>query len=355
MENTKNKEFFREENEFKYFIGVDVAKNKLDLFNTLDQKHQTIENRQEALEQYIAALRGRLSVHENNVLVVIDLTGGYEKLCLNTFYDSNFKNIILAEGLKVRNFKKSLKNNGAKTDRLDCMLLVEYGKCFYHSLPLYKPQDKDRVKVTQLYSRIENLKEIIQREKNRLKQPNILRIVEIGIENQLKFLTEETEVLKREILTIIENNRELKVIYDTLMGQRGIGNELALFFIAKLRELGKIERKQLSSICGLAPVPHDSGKMSGHRYANGGRRDLKSKLYFCAMNLIRFDETFKNKLNDFLERGKSKKLSLVALARKKIVILNAVVRNELGKLNSDSIGDCDGKFTGTRSQFQNKN
>jgi transposase len=205
----------------------------------------------------------------------------------------------------------------------------------------------------------EDLKESIQKEKNRLKQPNLLSIMKVSIQKQLKFLMEETEILKDEVLKIIQNNKELNIIYNSLINQKGIARELALFLIAKLKELGKIERKQLSAICGLAPVACDSGKIKGHRYTIGGRKEaqsrkmiglpnhfslsvcevpndrreyeIKSKLYFHAMNLIRFDPRFKNKLNSFVIRGKNKKLALVALARKQIIILNAIVRNELKK------------------------
>jgi hypothetical protein len=67
--------------------------------------------------------------------------------------------------------------------------------------------------------------------------------------------------------------------YNTLINQKGVVIELALFLIAKLKELSKVERKQLSSICGLAPIPNDSGKIKGHRYINGGRREIKGRLY----------------------------------------------------------------------------
>jgi transposase len=165
---------------FKYFIGIDVAKYKLDLYDTVTDSHKTIKNTEEELLNYINNIIKNMNdngVNINETLIVIDLTGGYEKLTLNTFYNNNFKNIILAEGLKVKNFKKSTKNNGAKTDKLDCIALIEYAKHFQNNINLYKPQNEDRELITQLYNRIEDLKEIIQQEKNRIKQPNLLSIM----------------------------------------------------------------------------------------------------------------------------------------------------------------------------------
>jgi transposase len=157
---------------FKYFIGIDVAKYKLDLYDTITDSYRTIKNNEEDLSNYISNIAKNINdnaIDIDKMLVIIDLTGGYEKLCLSVFYSNGFKNIILAEGLKVKNFKKSIKNNGAKTDKLDCLTLIEYGKHFQNNINLYNPQSEDRYLITQIYNRIEDLKESIQREKNRLK------------------------------------------------------------------------------------------------------------------------------------------------------------------------------------------
>jgi hypothetical protein len=159
---------------FKCFIGIDVAKYKLDLYDTITNSHKTIKNNKEDILNYISSVNESIKVknnvgntnniinntndneiNTNEILIIIDLTGGYEKLTLNTFYNNNFKNIILAEGLKVKNFKKSLKNNNAKTDKLDCLTLIDYGKHFHNKISLYSPQSEDRELINQLYNWIE--------------------------------------------------------------------------------------------------------------------------------------------------------------------------------------------------------
>ncbi len=104
---------------------------------------------------------------------------------------------------------------------------------------------------------------------------------------------------------------------------------MALFLLVRIRELGKIKRKQLTSIVGLAPIANQSGNFTGHRYIRGGRKEIRSKLFLCVLNMIRFNENIKNKINAFYNRGKNKKVAILTLARKKIVILNAKVRNAL--------------------------
>ena len=110
---------------------------------------------------------------EDDILVVIDLTGGYEKQIVNTFYEKGYINVLLAEGLKVKNFSKSTKYNRAKTDKMDAFILVEYGKMFYKTLKLYESIEINREEITNIYGRVEDLKEELQRERTRLKAPII--------------------------------------------------------------------------------------------------------------------------------------------------------------------------------------
>jgi predicted regulator of Ras-like GTPase activity (Roadblock/LC7/MglB family) len=105
--------------------------------------------------------------------------------------------------------------------------------------------------------------------------------------------------------------------------------EIALFLLSILPELGKAERRQITNISGLAPQPKESGTLKQHRYIQGGRREIKKVMYFCVMNMIRFDKPYKKKLDEFVIRGKNKKVALCALARKKIIILNAIVKKQL--------------------------
>lgn len=138
--------------------------------------------------------------------------------------------------------------------------------------------------------------------------------------NNIKHLEEEIETLKQHLLNeIIKKNKRLNLIYNTLLKEKGIGEELALFLLIKVKELGIIERRQLTSICGLAPIANESGHYTGHRYVRGSRKEIRSKLFLCIMNMSRFDEEIKNKINSFVHRGKSKKVALLSLARTKIV------------------------------------
>ncbi len=318
--------------EYKNFIGIDVAKDKFDIYNDINGEYKTVLNQKSNIGDicdYIEELINKENVKKEEILVVIDLTGGYEKEITNIFYARGYTNILLAEGLKVKNFSKSTKYNRAKTDKQDSYILAEYGKKFYKELKLFSPMAETREKVIRVYNRIEDLKDLVKRETTRYKAPNIDNdiILKESIAKNIECLKNEIKRLKQYMLNTIQENRELSIIYNTLIKEKGIGEEIALFLLIRIRELGIIERKQLTSICGLAPIANDSGTLSGHRYVRGGRKEIRSKLFLCLMNMYRFDDETKNRINSLIKRGKSKKVAFLSLARKKIVILNAKVRD----------------------------
>jgi transposase len=318
---------------FNFYVGIDVGRYKLDLYDTINNQQKLIKNKEEDIINYIDYLSKSI-IEKDEVLITIDLTGGYEKTITHLLFQNGFKNIVLADGFKVKNFTKSTRHNRAKTDAVDCKILIEYSKYFItqNQLDFYTPLDEDRELITQLYGRVENLKDNLQKEKNHLKQPNLLPFTKKMIIENISFLEKQISDLKDEIKRIINSNEEIKIIYNSLIAEKGIKDEISLFLIVKLKELGKIQRKQLASICGVAPISHDSGKsVRGHRYVKGGRKDIKSKLYFCVLSMIRYNTQFKNKMAEFVSRGKNKKVALIALARKLITQLNAMVRNALQK------------------------
>ena len=329
-ENENNNIINDNKTNYKYFIGIDVAKDKLDIFNTITGEYKTLKNNEESILKYVNDIDKNL---KKETLIIIDLTGGYEKKVVNIFYKNDYS-IITAEGLKVKNFSRTTKYNRAKTDKKDAEILVEYGKHFYNKLSLYTPKDDTREYITDIYNRILNYKLILQQEKNRIKQPNLSKVMKISILETIDFINNQIRTLKQEIKEVINKTKDkndLLLIYNTLINQEGISEELGLFLLIKLKELGKVERKQLTSISGLAPIPYDSGTIKGHRYVRGGRKEIRSKMYFMAMNMLRFNKEYKNKMNNMVSKGKNKKVIIVALARKKLITLNAIIRDVLIK------------------------
>jgi transposase len=315
----------------KNFIGVDVSKSKLDLWLMREGKEETgqsISNSKESLEKFTETL-GLKKMTPLNTVLVIDLTGGYERLAVDTLWAGGYHRIILAEGRKVKNFGSSLKHNGAKTDRVDAKTLAFYGKTFLPYLKLYEPPEPNRRTLKELYARVEDLKLLTQQEKNRLKAPALNSLVKEGIERHLKMLREEMEGLEEIMDGIIKGDRELRTIHEFLNGQKGIKGKTARALMNLLPELGKVGRQRIAAISGTAPRSNDSGTLHGYRHTGGGRPALKKALFMCVLSQIRYNEEYKRKMAEMVGRGKCKMQCLGALMRKFIVVLNGKLRDEL--------------------------
>jgi transposase len=345
-----------------------------------------------------------------NTLIAIDLTGGYEVLVRDIFYNRKDikKDIILCEGFKVKNYKRSIKHNRAKTDRIDSKVLVDYVKQNLDNLTIYSQLDKTRQEIKSLFQIMQNLKQIRQQELNRLKQPSIINdnetitfnnsyssngynndndndnnnnkdrdskdnnrtnngnpnngnkdnnntnnnnntndnnnyniksnainnasnsLIRETIKEHIEYLSSKIELLTNRILELIESNKEIKIIYDVIINKKGYGINLAIFLIANLQELGKIKRKQLVNLSGLAPITNSSGTFEGHRYLKGGRIEIKSLLYLITMNQLRNNKDIRTKYNNLKnKKHKPSKTAILHIARTNIIKLNAIIRNKL--------------------------
>lgn len=300
---------------FKSFIGIDVSKAKLDIFFAKDNKYKQIQNDQKTIKKLIETIETN-----DDILVVIDLTGGYEAIAVDTFFEANF-HVHRAEGRRIKAFMKSL-GQLAKTDKIDAKMLALYGEKMQENLNLYTPKQKEEIKIKAFVMRIADLKENLQKEKNRYQAPNN-KFVKKSILKHIKWLEKDLLLIEKEIDNEIKNNQSLSTKRDVITSQKGIGNKTAIILLALLPELGNVNRRQIAAIAGVAPYAKDSGTLSGHRFIKGGRKDIKKALFICALVAIRYDENLKTFYEKLTAKGKKKMVAIVAVMRKIIIILNA--------------------------------
>lgn len=298
------------------FIGIDVSKYKLDIFNSKTCEFITIDNTKAAIRKYIRALG--LS---EDLYLIIDLTGGYEALCVNELYLKGYK-IIRAEGRKVKAFARAL-GISAKTDKIDASILAQYGEKCFNSLRLYKPYNNQ---IKKLVMRLSDIKQLLQQEKNRLKAPDNMQIVTRSIKQLIKIYEKEITKLENEIETIIENDEELKKKYKLLLEQKGIGKKVAYILLGLLPELGYLNRRQVAALAGVAPFARDSGTINGYRRTGIGRIDVKKALFITALVAIKCDEKMNLFYTNLTARGKKKMVAITATMRKIIITLNAKIK-----------------------------
>lgn len=297
----------------KTFIGIDVSKYKLDIFNSSTGEFVEIDNSKAEIRKYIRAL-----VLSEDLYVIIDLTGGYEALCVNEFYAKGFK-VIRAEGRKVKSFARALGIN-AKTDKIDAHILAQYGEKCFESLRLYKPYNNQ---IKKLVMRLGDIKLLLQQEKNRLKAPDNMPIVTKSIKLFISVYEKEIKTLETEIEALIKQDAVLAKKYALMTEQKGIGKKVAFILLGLLPELGYLNRRQIAALAGVAPFAKDSGTLSGYRRTRTGRTDVKKALFIAALVAVKHDKKLSAFYTDLTGRGKKKLVAITAVMRKIIIILNA--------------------------------
>ena len=298
------------------FIGIDVSKYKLDIFNSKTGEFVEIDNTKAAIRKYIRALE-----MSEDLYIIIDLTGGYEALCVNEFYVKGY-NIIRAEGRKVKAFARAL-GISAKTDKIDANILAQYGEKCFNTLRLYQPYNNQ---IKKLVMRLSDIKQLLQQEKNRLKAPDNMQIVTRSIKQLINIYEKEIAKLENEIEIIIENDEELRKKYKLLLEQKGIGKKVAYILLGLLPELGYLNRREIAALAGVAPFARDSGTINGYRRTGTGRVDVKKALFIAALVAIKYDEKMNLFYTNLTSRGKKKMVAVTATMRKIIISLNAKIK-----------------------------
>ena len=239
-------------------------------------------------------------------------------MCVNMFYDKGFK-VIRAEGRKVKNFARAM-GITAKTDTIDAKLLADYGEKCFERLRLYTPYDSS---IKKLVMRLSDLRDIAQKEKNRLKAPDNAPIVIKSIQTLLKVYEKEIAKLEEHIEEVIENNEILKKKYKLLLEQKGIGKKVAFTLLGLLPELGYLNRREIAALCGVAPFAKDSGTINGYRRTQSGRSEVKKVLFIAALVVIRYDDKYRFIYEQLISRAKPKMVAITAIMRRLITCLNA--------------------------------
>lgn len=303
---------------FKEFIGIDVSKDKLDTYNSRTGELIQVVNSVEAIEAFISTV-----TFSDDLLVVIDLTGGYEAACVNAFCDAGF-HVHRAEGRRVKPFMKAM-NQKAKTDNIDAFGLAKYGEKMQENLMLYTPPRKS---IKQQAERLSDLKKMLQAEKNRYQAPAQSASILMDIKEHIEFLERKISAIEAEIRQIVADDELMSKLYEVITSFKGVGDKTAMTLLAFLPELGTVNRRKVAALAGLAPFAKDSGKMTGYRTTKGkgGRPQLKNMLFLCAMTAVKWDVKMKAFYQKLCAKGKKAKVALTAVMRKMLIAINAEVK-----------------------------
>jgi transposase len=211
----------------------------------------------------------------------------------------------------------------AKTDAVDARVLAEMGRSL--GLRLTAPLDPPRRRLAELVARREDIVRAAAAEANRLPQVREA-FVKRDIRDHLASLKRRRLVLEKEIAAQTRASEALARLDARLRTASGVGPVIAATLIACLPELGDLDRRAIASLSGLAPHAHDSGHRKGKRKVWGGRAEVRRALYLAAFVASRRDPELKAFRKRLIAAGKPLKVALIAVARKLLTILNAMIR-----------------------------
>lgn len=305
---------------YQYFIGIDISKNDFAVAVYGENKSNTYPNNKEGFENFFYNKESILK----NSLVILETTGGYE-LELIHFLQARQCFIHRSNTRKVKHFIRSF-GRLAKTDSIDAQALAQYGHERHQSLELF--QVNSQQKLLKLVQRRIELKHMLVQEKNRRQAPDQKELKK-SFDFIIKAFETEIKIIEKEIEFIFNNDTLLNEKKNVITEISGIGNITATQLIALLPELGKINRKKIASLAGLAPHPNESGKKVGYRSTRGGRSEIKPILFMAAMTSARSKSALGEFYSKLIKNGKKKMVALTALMRKILVIANAKIRDFL--------------------------
>lgn len=307
---------------YRNFIGIDIGKYHFVVAVHGRKPVYEYENTPCGIDNFLSEFQEELA----SGLCILEPTGGYEMRLLLALCDKDYA-VHRAHTRKVKNFIRSF-GNEAKTDKLDAKSLSRYGVERSASLDRFDPSSISTGILYELAQRRRDLKQMLIAEKNRLKAPRT-NFTQASFQAMIHFLGNELKAITEEINRLIEQDPVLKEKKEVLKQIPGIGNTVANELIILLPELGKLSRREIASLAGLAPVSRDSGRMKGYRRTNHGREGIKPILFLAAMAARNSKSRFKSFYEELIFRGKSKMVALTALMRKIIVVANAKLKTGL--------------------------
>lgn len=299
------------------FIGCDVGKRTIVIFDSADGRTRTVQNNPDALAPLAKAL-------DQHCFVVCEATGGYEACLLDAMIQAKVPT-HRADARKVKSFIRSFGTLG-KTDAIDARALACYGQERHQRLPRWHAPDPDRERLHALVLTRRDL--VTQRTafRNRLAAPRS-ELVKGYLEPHLKSLDAVIAQIEIDIAAIVQGSTILTKSVETLRTMPGLGKLIAPSLIALMPELGKISGKQAAALSSLAPHPVQSGNSDAYRRTKGGRPELKQILCLAAFTAVKHDKTLKQVYERLIANGKKPIVAITAIMRKIIVIANARLRD----------------------------
>jgi len=298
-------------------VGIDVSKDRLDVAVRPSGAAFVVERNAGGLEVLIARLR-----ELSPAIVALEATGGFETVAAAALAGAQLP-VVIVNPAQVRAFAKALGRH-AKTDPIDAAVIA-------HFVEATKPQvrplpDQATRLLADLVTRRRQIIEMIVAERQREHRMTTPRLQK-SIGRLIKALEKELASLEQDIDDAVRGSPAWREKEDLLGSVPGVGPVIARTLIAELPELGTLGCKKIAALTGLAPYTQQSGKWKGKSYIGGGRSTVRGVLFMGAMVAKKHNPLLKAFFDRLVAAGKPKMVAIIAVARKLLTILNAIVRD----------------------------
>jgi transposase len=301
----------------KEYVGVDVSQETLDMV-----VHGTGEMRSFANNQAgIARAVGWLKALEPEI-IVMEATGELEVPFVVSLQAEKLPTAVI-NPRQVRDFAKS-KGVLAKTDKVDAKVLAHYARAME---PEIRPMPEEEVRqLDALVTRRLQLVQMITAEQNRLIRVNN-RVIKQRIQEHIDWLRSELKNINKNVSQMIKQSPVWQEKDRKMQSVPGVGDILSATLIGALPELGRLNRREIAALVGVAPFNRDSGKYRGERHVWGGRSCIRTPLYMATLTAVRYNPVLSKFYQRLIAAGKAKKVALTACMRKLLIILNAMLKH----------------------------
>lgn len=299
------------------YAGIDVSKARLDVAVLGEERVWQVANTPEGIMILVQQLREICPE-----LIVVEATGGYQRSVVEALFQAGLS-VAVVNPARVRQFARAC-GLLAKTDRLDAPVLAVFGQRVQPKR--YESKREAEKQLSALLVRRKQVEELLQAEQNRLR--TISPSLRDSVERIIAILKEEKQGLDEQIRELMNGHKAWQEQTEILGSAPGVGKVTTATLLAELPELGKMDRKKIAALVGVAPMNFDSGKKRGYRKTKGGRTEVRSVLYMSTLVATRYNPVIRAQYQHLLKRGKEKKVALTACMRKFLTILNAMLRDQ---------------------------